>query len=44
MTAGTALKLLTSVVVVSASAILPAGTSGMQGNPKPTVTVYKSPT
>jgi hypothetical protein len=44
MTAGTVLKFLTSIVVVSAFAILPAGISGMQESPKPTVTVYKSPT
>jgi hypothetical protein len=44
MRAGTALKVLTSVVLISASALLPAAISGMQGTPKPAVTVYKSPT
>jgi hypothetical protein len=44
MRSGTALKVLTSFALISASAILPAAISGMQGTPKPTVTVYKSPT
>jgi hypothetical protein len=44
MTPRTAFKVFVSAAVISATAILPGGISGMQGTPKPTVTVYKSPT